>query len=83
MNWYIFDIFLAAYAWLKCERQQDKNCYEILEAAGIIGRQGSDYSADNRYLRLSLIRSEDDFEILINKLKNLVPTEKETKDFNN
>ncbi|KAG4952361.1 hypothetical protein JHK82_045231 [Glycine max] len=72
-----------AYAWLKCERQQDKNCYEILEAAGIIGRQGSDYSADNRYLRLSLIRSEDDFEILINKLKNLVPTEKETKDFNN
>ncbi|KAK7315307.1 hypothetical protein VNO77_33847 [Canavalia gladiata] len=61
-----------AYAWLKCEREEDKNCYEILEAAGIIGRQGSVFSADNRYVRLSLIRSQDDFEILINKLRNLV-----------
>ncbi|KAG4939508.1 hypothetical protein JHK82_045232 [Glycine max] len=64
-----------AYAWLKCERQQDNNCYEILEAAGINGREGSLYSADNRYVRLSLIRSQDDFEILINKLKILVSKE--------
>ncbi|KAG4380375.1 hypothetical protein JHK82_045233 [Glycine max] len=64
-----------AYAWLMCERQQDKNCYEILEAAGINGREGSLYSADNRYVRLSLIRSQDDFEILINKLKILVSKE--------
>jgi len=66
---------LTAYAWLKCERQQDNNCYEILEAAGINGREGSLYSADNRYVRLSLIRSQDDFEILINKLKILVSKE--------
>nr|KYP56345.1 Alliin lyase [Cajanus cajan] len=61
-----------AYAWVKCEREEDKNCYEILEAAGINGREGRVYSADNRYVRLSLIRSQDDFEILINKLTNLV-----------
>ncbi|CAJ1953202.1 unnamed protein product [Sphenostylis stenocarpa] len=61
-----------AYAWLKCEREEDKNCYEILEAAGINGRQGSVYSADNHYVRLSLIRSQDDFDILINKLNTLV-----------
>ncbi|QCD98570.1 U3 small nucleolar RNA-associated protein 4 [Vigna unguiculata] len=61
-----------AYAWLKCEREEDKNCYEILEAAGINGRAGSVYSADNHYVRLSLIRSKDDFDILINKLKTLV-----------
>ncbi|CAL0302990.1 unnamed protein product [Lupinus luteus] len=65
-----------AYAWVKCEREQDKNCYDALEAAGINGRQGSVYSADNRYVRLSLIRSQDDFEILINKLRNLVANEK-------
>jgi len=57
---------------LKCEREEDKNCYEILEAAGINGRAGSVYSADNHYVRLSLIRSKDDFDILINKLKTLV-----------
>ncbi|XP_047157127.1 tryptophan aminotransferase-related protein 4-like [Vigna umbellata] len=61
-----------AYAWLKCEREEDKNCYEILEAAGISGREGSLYSADNHYVRLSLIRSKDDFDILINKLNTLV-----------
>ncbi|KAE9617449.1 hypothetical protein Lal_00034732 [Lupinus albus] len=64
-----------AYAWVKCEREQDKNCYDVLVAAGINGRQGSVYSADNRYVRLSLIRSQDDFEILINKLRNLVAKE--------
>ncbi|MED6189761.1 hypothetical protein PIB30_099125 [Stylosanthes scabra] len=61
-----------AYAWLKCEREEDKNCYKILEAAGINGYEGSMYSADDRYVRLSLIRSQDDFDILINKLTNFV-----------
>ncbi|KAL1319592.1 hypothetical protein HN51_071841 [Arachis hypogaea] len=61
-----------AYAWLKCEREEDKNCYEILKAAGINGHEGSMYSADDRYVRLSLIRSQDDFDILINKLTVLV-----------
>ncbi|TKY46072.1 Tryptophan aminotransferase-related protein 4 [Spatholobus suberectus] len=70
-----------AYAWLKCEGQQDKNCYEILEAAGIIGREGSLYIADNRYVRLSLIRSQDDFEILTINLRNLVAKEWEPQLF--
>lgn len=70
-----FNLFLTAYAWLKCERQEDKNCYEILEAAGINGSQGSAFGADNRYVRLSLISSQDDFEILINKLKTLIAKE--------
>jgi len=57
---------------LKCEREEDKNCYEILEVAGIKGREGSLYSADDHYVRLSLIGSQDDFDILIHKLKILV-----------
>ncbi|CAL0328560.1 unnamed protein product [Lupinus luteus] len=64
-----------AYAWVKCERQEDNNCYEILEAASINGAEGIAFSADNRYVRLSLIRSQDDFEILINKLRILVSKE--------
>ncbi|KAI4352766.1 hypothetical protein L6164_006987 [Bauhinia variegata] len=61
-----------AYGWLKCEREEDKDCYAVLSAAEIDGRPGSTFSADDRYVRLSLIRSQDDFEILINKLKKLV-----------
>ncbi|KAK7380538.1 hypothetical protein VNO78_33051 [Psophocarpus tetragonolobus] len=64
-----------AYAWFKCERKEDKNCYKILEAAGINGRKGSLYGAEDRYVRLGLIRSKDDFEILINQLKVLVAKE--------
>ncbi|MED6197009.1 hypothetical protein PIB30_052750 [Stylosanthes scabra] len=61
-----------AYAWLKCEREEDKNCSKILEGGGINGRGGSMYGADDRYVRLSLIRSQDDFDILVNKFTLLV-----------
>jgi len=64
---------------LKCERKEDKNCYEILETAGINGRKGSLYSVDDRYVRLSLIRTQDDFDILINKLKTLIAKQYESK----
>jgi len=39
-----------AYAWLKCEREEDKNCYETLEATGINGRTGSIYTDDDHYV---------------------------------
>ena len=74
MKNFVFN-YLTAYAWLKCERQEDKNCYEILKAAHIIGRQGSKFSADDCFVRLSLIRSQDDFEILINYVRKLVSEE--------
>ncbi|KAK7277394.1 hypothetical protein RIF29_18545 [Crotalaria pallida] len=61
-----------AYAWVKCERAEEKNCYEIIEAAGIISHPGSYFGVDDRHVRFSLVGVQDDFEILINKLKNLV-----------
>ncbi|KAI4346546.1 hypothetical protein L6164_007435 [Bauhinia variegata] len=64
-----------AYAWLKCEREEDKDCYRILRAANIIGREGSMFSAEDRYVRLSLIKSQDDFEILADRLMKLVAEE--------
>jgi len=60
---------------VKCERAEDKNCYKVLEAAGIIGRAGSLYDADDRYMRLTLLRSKDDFDILVNNFKALVAKE--------
>ncbi|KAF7847195.1 hypothetical protein BT93_L3241 [Corymbia citriodora subsp. variegata] len=64
-----------AYAWVKCEREEDKDCFEILNVAKILGRAGSIFHDDSRYVRLSLIRSDDDFDVLISRLKSLISGE--------
>lgn len=65
---------VAAYAWLKCEREEDKDCYGVLKTAKIIGRAGSVFGAESRYVRLSLIRSQDDFDLLLQRLNELLKT---------
>ncbi|KAF5781848.1 putative alliinase, EGF-like domain, pyridoxal phosphate-dependent transferase, major [Helianthus annuus] len=61
-----------AYAWVKCEREEDDDCGAVLEAGKIIGRIGSTFSAKDRYTRLSLIKSKYDFELLLQRLTELV-----------
>ncbi|KAF2297512.1 hypothetical protein GH714_024815 [Hevea brasiliensis] len=61
-----------AYAWVKCEREEDKDCYAVFQAGNITGRRGSLYFAGDSYVRLSLIRSQDDFDLLLHKLNKLV-----------
>ncbi|EXC44174.1 Tryptophan aminotransferase-related protein 3 [Morus notabilis] len=46
---------MASSAWLKCEWEEDKDCYAVLKAANIIGRRGSMFGAEEQYVRLSLI----------------------------
>ncbi|EOA36425.1 hypothetical protein CARUB_v10010953mg [Capsella rubella] len=67
--------FTPSYAWVKCERPEDTNCYEIFRAAKITGREGNVFGSDERFVRLSLIRSQDDFDHLIAMLKKLVSQE--------
>ncbi|RDX74643.1 Tryptophan aminotransferase-related protein 4, partial [Mucuna pruriens] len=66
-----------AFAWLKCETSilEDRSCYEVLQAVNITGRPGSLFGADNRYVRLSLVRSEDDFDLLLRQINKLVSAE--------
>ncbi|KAG9147362.1 hypothetical protein Leryth_019517 [Lithospermum erythrorhizon] len=61
-----------AYAWLRCEREEDADCYTVLEAAKIIGRKGNRYGVDDRYIRLSLLKRDVDFEVLLQRMKELV-----------
>ncbi|KAM6542254.1 hypothetical protein CsatB_006701 [Cannabis sativa] len=68
-----------AYAWLKCLREEEKDCYAVLTAANIIGRRGSNYGAEDRYVRLSLIRTQDDFDQLLHRLKILISEENTAK----
>ncbi|KAG5525340.1 hypothetical protein RHGRI_031871 [Rhododendron griersonianum] len=69
----------AAYAWLKCEWEEDKDCSAVLRGANILGRNGSMFAAGNRYVRLSLLRTEDDFEFLLHRMNNLVSDEDGSK----
>ncbi|TYI43085.1 hypothetical protein ES332_A01G144500v1 [Gossypium tomentosum] len=64
-----------AYAWVKCEKEEDKDCYTVLKAANIIGRKGNVFGSEDNYVRLSLVRSQDDFDILIQRLQKLVSEE--------
>ena len=71
--------WITAYAWLKCEREEDQDCDATLRAANISGRGGNKFGSEDRYARLSLIKSEDDFEILIHHFKNLIAQEQAPK----
>ncbi|XP_027925113.1 tryptophan aminotransferase-related protein 4-like [Vigna unguiculata] len=66
-----------AFAWLKCEASvvQDRSCYEVLKEVNITGREGSLFGADKHYVRLSLVRSKDDFDLLLRQIKKLVSVE--------
>ncbi|PSS19521.1 Tryptophan aminotransferase-related protein [Actinidia chinensis var. chinensis] len=66
-----------AYAWLKCEREEDQDCAAVLKASKIIGRGGSIFSAGNRYVRLSLLKSQEDFELILHRIYNLVHSEED------
>ncbi|ONH90216.1 hypothetical protein PRUPE_8G041100 [Prunus persica] len=62
-----------AYAWVKCEREEDKDCYAVLqEEANVYGRRGSHFGAEDRFVRLTLLRSQDDFDLLLQRLNQLV-----------
>ncbi|CAK9134670.1 unnamed protein product [Ilex paraguariensis] len=64
-----------AYAWLKCEREEDGDCAVVLRSANIIGREGTMFNTGSRYVRLSLLKRDDDFNFLLNMIKKLVSEE--------
>ncbi|KAF8696236.1 hypothetical protein HU200_037137 [Digitaria exilis] len=65
-----------AYAWVKCEREEDGNCYDALLKANIITRSGVYFEAGSRYTRVSLLKSDDDFDVLMERVTDLVNAEK-------
>ncbi|KAI4375165.1 hypothetical protein MLD38_013069 [Melastoma candidum] len=73
-----------AYAWLKCEGEEGdeekevKSCHQVLKEAKIIGREGRIFKSYDQYVRLSLVTSEDDFKMLVDRLRDLVDREVES-----
>ena len=74
---------MTAYAWIKCEIEEEKDCYAVLRAADIIGRAGSRFGADERFVRLSLVKTQDDFDILLRQLNKLAFQEYHKTEDNN
>lgn len=70
-------VLMAAYAWVECKRKEDKNCEEVFRVAKIIGCPGRKFLAEDRHVRLSLLKSQHDFDMLIHRLKELVSQEYE------
>ncbi|CAL4947758.1 unnamed protein product [Urochloa decumbens] len=66
---------------VKCEREdEDKDCYEALLKANIITRSGVKNEAGKRYTRISLLKSDDDFDVLMERLTDLVNADKYDND---
>ncbi|URD94946.1 tryptophan aminotransferase-related protein 4-like [Musa troglodytarum] len=66
---------LLPYAWLKCEWKEDEDCHEALRKGSIISRAGALFEADSRYTRLSLIKTQDDFDLFLKRMQPLVSRE--------
>ncbi|CAO2197838.1 unnamed protein product, partial [Urochloa humidicola] len=69
-----------AYAWVKCEREEDEDCYEALLKAKIITRSGVKNEAGKQYTRISLLKSDDDFDVLMERVMDLVNAENYDED---
>jgi hypothetical protein len=61
---------------VKCEREEDGDCSDMLLKAKIITRPGVWSDASSSYTRISLLKSQDDFDLLLEKVTELVDAEK-------
>lgn len=67
-----------AYAWVKCLREEDRNCSDALLKEKIITRSGVMYDVGRRYTRMSLLKTQDDFEVLLERVTDLVDAEEDS-----
>ena len=65
---------------MKCEREEDEDCYDVLLKAKIITRTGVANEAGSRYTRISLLKGDDDFEVLMERVTDLVSEKKQDPD---
>lgn len=63
---------MTGYAWVRCEREEDVDCKAVMMAAGIIGREGSGFGSEDRYVRLSMLKRQTNFDNLAAHLSALV-----------
>lgn len=61
------------FVWLKCEREEDEDCNGVLKkSVNMTGREGTLFGADKRHVRLTLVNTQDDFDLLVQRMEVLV-----------
>jgi hypothetical protein len=69
-NVYVIINFLVsptAFAWLEC-KEGIKDCEEFLRGFDIVGRGGKAFGADPKFVRVSLLCRDEDFNGIIERL---------------
>jgi L-tryptophan--pyruvate aminotransferase len=62
---------LAAFAWLRCDREDVEDCASFLRGHKILTRSGSQFGADPRYVRVSMLDRDDAYDIFVKRLASL------------
>eukprot|EP00250_Pteridium_aquilinum_P003342 c13657_g1_i1 orf=211-1656(+) len=61
-----------AFAWIRCQREEDESCVSIFKEAGIVGRGGERCGVTDRYVRLSMLSTDYAFENLLTHVQALL-----------
>ena len=62
---------LAAFAWLRCDGEGVDDCAGFLRGHKILTRSGSQFGADPRYVRVSMLDRDDAFDFFVRRLASL------------
>ncbi|KAJ1282420.1 hypothetical protein BS78_03G050500 [Paspalum vaginatum] len=60
-----------AFAWLRCDREDVDDCASFLRGHKILTRSGSQFGADPRYVRVSMLDRDDAYDIFVKRLSSL------------
>ncbi|XP_062193819.1 tryptophan aminotransferase-related protein 2-like [Phragmites australis] len=60
-----------AFAWLRCDREDVEDCASFLRSHKILTRSGSQFGADPRFVRVSMLDRDDAYDIFVKRLSSL------------
>ncbi|ERM94583.1 hypothetical protein AMTR_s00011p00049200 [Amborella trichopoda] len=60
-----------AFAWTKCEGDEIEDCEAFLKSHNILTRGGRSFGWDPKYVRISLLDTDSNFDIFINRISNI------------
>jgi L-tryptophan--pyruvate aminotransferase len=62
-------LFKTGFAWLKC-KDGVENSHNCLRKLNICAREGERFGADSKYVRVSMLGMDDEFNEMVKRLSN-------------
>jgi L-tryptophan---pyruvate aminotransferase len=62
---------VAAFAWLRCEKEEIGGLEDFLRQKRIITRGGTRFGADAKVVRVSMLDTDEAFDVFIQRLASL------------